>query len=740
MSTQTVFINGLAHQLGPRIGRGGEGDVFLVTGNQTIAIKIYTLQNLDDRPQKIRAMVQDDLAGANKVVAYPLAEVRDKNGKFLGFSMRLMEGHRQLHDLYAPGPRKTHFPQADYRFLVRTANNVARAVAEVHKQSCVIGDINHSSILISPKATVGLIDADSFQARTQVGLHLCKVGVPEYTPPELQGQSFAGRERTVNHDAFGLAVVIFQLLFMGRHPFVGIPRRGDIPPIPDSIREFRYAYSDAENFGVDQPPGTPSIADFHPPLAQAFDRAFLRTSSSARPTAIEWMQTLEALEQSLEACSENSLHYIPKGAPTCPWCDMEQQLGTVLFLPHVPAAMMAAGSDPGPVNFDLDGIWVLIVRVKSTMKLQLTPKLPVTDPKVSEQAREAKGANNFGNPLGLGLIGAAVFAMATLPKAIVIWIVMLIAGFRTLWSKPELNPTPFVTSYIACEQLFSREVESWASRNGVNEFQKLFGELESARDDYALLRKEEERKIAALSTSRRDAQLNAYLNGYAIEDTKLKGIGEGRRTVLSSFGINTAADISEHRLLRIPGFGHATSHSMLEWRKKLEQRFVYRADMTAADFQAIAQIRAETEKKLSPLRTKLTAGPENLSRLVQRMQKIASNEDPMLAKAALKRDEAKADLVHLGIPIPIVPPHSQYRTPSARSYQAPIQASYPSAAQQPSSPQSPKVPSSPQSSASVTCPRCGQPMVRRMARKGKNAGSYFWGCGRYPKCNGTRNI
>jgi len=35
------------------------------------------------------------------------------------------------------------------------------------------------------------------------------------------------------------------------------------------------------------------------------------------------------------------------------------------------------------------------------------------------------------------------------------------------------------------------------------------------------------------------------------------------------------------------------------------------------------------------------------------------------------------------------------------------------------------------------CPRCGEAMVRRMAKQGRNAGKPFWGCPTYPKCRGT---
>jgi restriction system protein len=37
-----------------------------------------------------------------------------------------------------------------------------------------------------------------------------------------------------------------------------------------------------------------------------------------------------------------------------------------------------------------------------------------------------------------------------------------------------------------------------------------------------------------------------------------------------------------------------------------------------------------------------------------------------------------------------------------------------------------------------SCPACQSQMVRRMAKKGPNAGTQFWGCSRFPACKGTR--
>ncbi len=40
-------------------------------------------------------------------------------------------------------------------------------------------------------------------------------------------------------------------------------------------------------------------------------------------------------------------------------------------------------------------------------------------------------------------------------------------------------------------------------------------------------------------------------------------------------------------------------------------------------------------------------------------------------------------------------------------------------------------------SAVPFCPKCGTPMVMRTAKRGPNAGGQFWGCSRYPACEGV---
>ena len=141
----------------------------------------------------------------------------------------------------------------------------------------VIGDINHANIVVSKDEVIKLIDCDSVQFEASDMQYLCGVGVDTYTPPELQGRPFDEVVRAPNHDAFGLAVAIFQLLFLGRHPFSGRYLSSGDMPINRAISEFRFAYgSGAKANQMAQPPATLPLDTVSPSVAALFERAFSR--------------------------------------------------------------------------------------------------------------------------------------------------------------------------------------------------------------------------------------------------------------------------------------------------------------------------------------------------------------------------------------------------------------------------------------------------------------------------------
>jgi len=725
MTGVSIFVDNRELPLGRRIGKGGEGEVY-VTSESGVAVKLYTVTDKATRERKILAMIRAGLAKKSPLTAFPISLARQRSGEFAGFTMRLVPDHLPLHDLYAPGSRKHKFPHADFRFLVRTAANISRAIASVHHAGCVIGDINHSSILISKKATVALIDADSFQISEGPIAFRCLVGVPEYTPPELQGQRLSEVTRTANHDAFGLAVVIFQMLFMGRHPFVGSVRKGEIPPIQDAIMDYRFVYSEHRDVGMDQPPGTPALSDFSAPIASAFEAAFARPNGGIRPTALDWVKALDALEKLLDECPKNKLHWYARDAAECPWCALEQQIGTVLFIPYLPPAILITQPfDPGLGGFDIDVTWSRIAGVAEATTLpQAVPQLGKDQTrKPSPDLIRRRRRNSIGKWMRLPVAALTVTLIFVVPGLWWLWIlsgIVVAAASSPGKGSKEFDPQAYSKRYLDLAKRWAKEVDNWKIRCGIADLVNQRCSLENANSEYRQLPKEETRLLDAYRGARRERQLQDFLDSFLISNARIKGIGPAKLAALSSFGIESAAHISAAALERVGGFGPVNTGTLLAWRAKVQGRFVYREQTTDADRQELARVNALINAKGAELRKLLIPGAENLSRLVSRARSALSITDPLLVQLHQELEQAKCDLIYLTgslpgnsrqIPGNLGTPSSTAATAPALSIQTTV----------------------------VRCPRCSSPMVRRLAQRGVHAGRSFWGCSRFPQCKGTRS-
>src|SRR6185312_14421332 len=227
--------------LGSLIGKGGEGSVYRIAAAPDNVAKIYHAPLSQDRAEKLWAITGIVTPEIQAVCAWPAGQLLA--GKALkGFTMPFMPNRKELHVLHGPKSRKAEFPDASFGFLIHVAWNISRAFAVLHAKNIMVGDVNDRGIMVGRDGTVRVIDCDSFQFTASSKEFLCDVGTPGFTPPELQGRHLRGLRRTADHDNFGLAVIIFLLLFMGRHPFAGRYEKGQIEP-EAAIKEYRYAYS-----------------------------------------------------------------------------------------------------------------------------------------------------------------------------------------------------------------------------------------------------------------------------------------------------------------------------------------------------------------------------------------------------------------------------------------------------------------------------------------------------------------
>src|SRR5262249_13731880 len=227
-------------------------------------------------------------------------------------------------------------PRFHYGYLMRTARNLAGAVRALHDRGYVIGDLNERNLLVTTQALVTLVDTDSFQVEAAERVFRCRVGTAEYTPPELQGARFAEIDRTPVHDAFALSVLTFQLLMQGTHPFAGVfTGTGEPGTIARRIVNGHWPYAQTRPVPFKPSPHAPPWEVLPMGVQEAFRRCFEEghDNPERRPTALQWLRTLQEAEKELLVCTANSQHVYAGGQGSCPWCALARLQGRDPFPP-----------------------------------------------------------------------------------------------------------------------------------------------------------------------------------------------------------------------------------------------------------------------------------------------------------------------------------------------------------------------------------------------------------------------
>jgi DNA-binding helix-hairpin-helix protein with protein kinase domain len=632
-------INGRGEtvRLGRELGRGGEGAVYEVATDGNTVAKIYHQALAREKADKIRIMTQLRNERIAKLTAWPIDLLSRRSGEAIGLLMPKVTGRTDIHNLYSPKSRRQQFLRADWRFLIRASGNIARAFAVVHDSGCVIGDVNHGGVLVAQDATVRLIDCDSFQVIAGGRKFLCEVGVETFTPPELQGRPFAGVVRTQNHDNFGLAVMIFLMLFMGRHPFSGrYLGRGEMP-LAKAIEQFRFAYSiRPAGKEMERPPGTPPLPIVGTELGVMFERAFGREGAAGqRAKARDWAGALQKLEGQLQECKSDPSHWHLRGLVSCPWCAMEGATGVSLFPVIVPGG--------GGAALNIDAFWREVTGVAHP-----GPAPQLATPSVTPSAEAvAVGASNRSKGIAVAAAIAAVIGgiwVLPMPDA---WFLLIILAFGAFFGvKRALDKSSDAEEirrkHDAASSRWSVARHEWDSRSGAQGFDSKRAELDRLRREWANIPNLRLRKLERLKHDQRRIQLEHFLDHFEIENATIPGIGPGRKQTLESYGIETAEDIQVSKLNKVPGFGPVLCGNLLDWRKSLEQKFVF-DPRRAIEPRDQARVEQEVLKERQRLEAALTKGLAELRQIRGLILSTRQQLKPQVEAAHREYAQAVAD-------------------------------------------------------------------------------------------------
>lgn len=612
----SLTIAGNPVRIGREIAKGAEGAVHELPNMPGHVVKVYHTPPDSVRARKLQAMAAMPSGVRPAGAAWPIAIVKD-GPRIAGFVMPLFENRRELHAVCAPAERKKVFPQADYRFLVAVAANLARSVATVHAADAVIGDVNERLALVDQHATVGLVDCDSFQIKIGGEVLSCDVGVEQYQPPELQGIPLRGLKRLRNHDCFGLATLVFQLLFFNRHPFAGVPVHGEPPSLGQAIAQHRFAWSsEAEARGVRQPPNTLPFSSLDSRLRELFERAFgPKGASEGRHPASTWVKALDNYAAQIVTCRANPHHAHLAGA--CPICVMEGRTGALMFAPRAGASAVA-----------IPDFRALAATLLADLRRKLLPQIPGAPPSEHDHARRVTGT-----PLPTGLERPGFF----------IRILSAIGISEDVWAKELARRN---ASLEKANEAYHAAWIQWQITRHRDAIAAKVRDVEYQCDRLTNLRRETDTVIAGASGQARTAALRTFLESFPIASASIEGIGRARVSALEAAGIDTAADVTNRALAAVPGFGPVLSKRVLAWRKVHEARFV--APATTGTLTANSPALATIRSKGTSLEVAIRDGLSTLDRLIAAEAARLAGVKADLDRLARDLAQARADRAMMG--------------------------------------------------------------------------------------------
>lgn len=566
-------LQNISYTPGRLVGKGGEGQVFDVNENPALLAKLYNETPDSQRVNKLLYMASVQKPGIHLFAAWPV-DVLLANNQVTGFAMKKLTGYVPLHMLFSPMDRKKLFPDKGYNFLVHVARNLATAFHKLHEEGIVIGDVNEGNVLVNAQGMVAFIDCDSFQIQNGNQTYYCEVGVPRYTPPELlQLQTFEKVVRTPNTDSFSLAILLFQLLFLGRHPFAGVHTGKEDLDEEKAIRQHQFAYSLRNPHKKLQPAlNSFDISNLSTGVIQLFHQAFEQDVN--RPSAAEWVQQLDAMGKDMVTCPKSKLHTYPATAPQCPWCYFKEQKGILFFLDGTAKVSVPLMAD---IQQFVNGFKPeKLVLNQLTATYTIPPYVNATIEQQWHRHRKWHLTSLlvalFTTPL-LALfysinITALIWA-ATL--ALLYW---LSPWRRKLKAELEKRHIHFRSETIRLNGL----VKSHNEPVEVKQYQKAAAQLEGTIEAFRQLPVQFQERKKELEEQLYNKQLLFFLCAFDLKDFTIPGIGTAKKQLLYTNGIRNAADISQLYSIKVSGIGPKNLQLLFDWQRQMSVNFTYRPD------------------------------------------------------------------------------------------------------------------------------------------------------------------
>ena len=555
------------------IGRGGEGQVYEIVKQPTLVLKLYSESPTSERIAKLKLMASISSNQIDQYTAWPKDIVVNKQGQVCGFVMKKLTKYVPLHNLFSPMDRKRLFPDKGYNFLVHVARNLGVAFHSLHAEGIIVGDVNEGNILVNGQGMIAFIDCDSFQLKDGNKYHYCEVGVPRYTAPELLSKSsFENVIRTNNTDTFSMAVLLFQLLFLGRHPFAGKHNSTEDIDEEKAIKQHWFAYSLQNKHQKLLPPNDSlPLKTVSTTLQNLFHEAFEHIEK--RPLPAKWVTALDDFQRNMVHCTVSPLHNYPNSFDHCPWCAFKEKRNILYFLDDSYLQHFPAEKD-----FD-EFINGFKIKKLSFPKLELNDKT-LNDLKATPIEARLKSSITIQNKIGfvvsiIGLLSGLKigwYALLTFP-------LVLLAKYLTPWNRKAFKLYNKQKANLNLLQgNLKKLIDNYQSSPEILSYEKTIKKINQLVKRYQNLPQELLQRQMAMEQKVYDEQFRSFLEEFRISDYEFPGMGASRMASFYAAGIYTAADVEKLKTTKLVGIGPKFIQMFLSWQRNMSSGFVYHPD------------------------------------------------------------------------------------------------------------------------------------------------------------------
>ena len=279
---------GDAFELGAKVGDGAEGIVYSI--DDLNVCKIYKEKKLTNLGlEKLKLMTERQVI--HEAICWPNDIIYNDDKKAIGYKMKKADGV-ELHKRLFFGPKliETRLPTWTKLDLVKVCLNILEAIKILHNHNVLVGDLNGRNIMVFEDCSIYIVDTDSFQLEG----YPCPMGQITFTPPEIQKKEFKNFLRTIEHENFAIATLIFMILMPGKPPY----SKQDGGMITDNIRKGVFSYPFNKSLPKDPPKGPWRYMWSHLPYdtKELFFKTF---SEGERIGASLWIGVLEGYSHGL---------------------------------------------------------------------------------------------------------------------------------------------------------------------------------------------------------------------------------------------------------------------------------------------------------------------------------------------------------------------------------------------------------------------------------------------------------